>query len=92
MNSILSSTNKISDQEVQAETTITSQLSLKTTHTSESLDKDVVLSRIRYRKRVNMVHNAFQSLLSSPFSPKAANKASLPESGQKWWEDAFGSP
>ncbi|KAL5704983.1 hypothetical protein ACHQM5_023338 [Ranunculus cassubicifolius] len=71
---------------------ITSQLHLKPTHTTGTLDKEVILRRIRQRKRVNQVRSVLQSLLGSPFSAKSANKdkSAVPE--KKWWEDAFSAP
>lgn len=72
--------------------TVTSQLHLKSpAQTSETLDKDVVLRRIRHHKCVNKVRSAFQALVSSA-SPGQADRVSAYE--QKWLEqdDAFSAP
>ncbi|ERN17670.1 hypothetical protein AMTRI_Chr13g125040 [Amborella trichopoda] len=50
---------------------------------SQPLDKEIVLRRIRQRKRINKVRNVIQSFLSQPFSGDPAN---IPAS------DAFSSP
>ncbi|BFG17871.1 hypothetical protein CerSpe_041450 [Prunus speciosa] len=64
---------------------VSSHVHIKPTHTSQPLDKDVVLRRIRQRKRVNRVRAALQALLiSSPFSP--------PVHENKWVDDAFAAP
>ncbi|CAI9116634.1 OLC1v1017831C1 [Oldenlandia corymbosa var. corymbosa] len=72
---------------------VTSHLYLKPTHAAGTLDREVVLRRIRHRKRVNNVKKAFHSLLSYPFSTrnvdnKAAPPAPVPQT-VKWADDAF---
>ncbi|XP_010908094.1 uncharacterized protein [Elaeis guineensis] len=54
-----------------------------------SLDKEVVLRRIRHRKRVNQIRTAIQSLLGA--SPDTGEKdGELPSS---WWlDDVFSAP
>ncbi|KAI3895358.1 hypothetical protein MKW92_027796 [Papaver armeniacum] len=91
------------EQDDQLETVnpvISSHLFLKPTHTSQSLDKDVVLRRIRQRRRATKVRNAFQSFLTFPkFSSKTvaatdANKdnGSSTHHQVKWLDDAFAAP
>ncbi|XXG49289.1 hypothetical protein AAC387_Pa02g3510 [Persea americana] len=50
-----------------------------------SLDKDVVLRRIRHRKRVNKVQNVLQALLTAPVSDVSADE-------RLWLDDAFSAP
>lgn len=50
-----------------------------------SLDKDVVLRRIRHQKRVNKVRNALQALVTSTFSDATADE-------RLWLDDAFSAP
>ncbi|KAH6756542.1 hypothetical protein C2S52_010097 [Perilla frutescens var. hirtella] len=70
---------------------ISSQLYLKPAHTTGTLDKAVVLRRIRHRKRVNKVKSAVKTLLSSPFASAAdENKNSAPRI--RWADDAFAAP
>lgn len=64
---------------------VSTLLYLKPTHTSETLDKDVVLRRIRQRKRVNKLRAALQALLTTPVSPSVHEK-------NKWVDDAFAAP
>ncbi|KAF8405098.1 hypothetical protein HHK36_009996 [Tetracentron sinense] len=68
---------------------VTTHLYLKPTNSSETLDKDVVLRRIRQRKRVNKFRSALQALLISPFSGGTDN-VSVHE--KKWLDDAFSAP
>ncbi|KAM1388086.1 hypothetical protein ACFX2I_016254 [Malus domestica] len=63
---------------------VSSHVHIKPTHTSQPLDKEIVLRRIRQRKRVNRVRAALQALLSSPSSPSVQEN--------KWVDDAFASP
>lgn len=65
----------------------TSHLYIKPTHPTEPLDKEVVLQRIRQRKRVNKLRAALEALFS-PFAQKP-NKSSTPESNKRWVDDAF---
>ncbi|KAL6317950.1 hypothetical protein AAG906_030997 [Vitis piasezkii] len=68
--------------------TVTSYLHLKPAQSSQTLDKDLVLRRIRHRKRVNKVRNLFQTLVSSPFS----TTDSVRVQEKKWVDDAFAAP
>ncbi|PON88968.1 hypothetical protein TorRG33x02_151970 [Trema orientale] len=91
--------NKLAEEEEEAEgegeeveitqnKPVTSHLYLKPAHSSQSLDKEEVLQRIRQRKRVNMVRNALQSVLRlSSSSPSKPNKVSVPQ--RRWVDDAF---
>ncbi|KAG9440812.1 hypothetical protein H6P81_020977 [Aristolochia fimbriata] len=68
---------------------VTCQLYLKPHKNSESLDKDVVLRRIRHRKRVNRVRSVMRSLLTPPES-----KGNSPTARHEdlWLDDAFSAP
>ncbi|KAL6215935.1 hypothetical protein ACLB2K_015361 [Fragaria x ananassa] len=83
----ISSTNlrEEHDGETYDSSNVSTLLYLKPTHTSETLDKEVVLRRIRQRKRVNKLRAALQSLLTSPVLPSAHEK-------KKWVDDAFAAP
>ncbi|KAL2504153.1 Uncharacterized protein Adt_19774 [Abeliophyllum distichum] len=60
---------------------VTTHLYLKPAHTTDTLDKNVVLRRIRHhRKRVNKVKSAVEGLFRSPFD-------SNPQI--KWADNAF---
>ncbi|KAM1012579.1 hypothetical protein ACFX13_043398 [Malus domestica] len=76
------------EQEERAETHehnyVSSHVQIKPTHTSQPLHKDVVLRRMRQRKRVNRVRAALQALLISP-SPLSVQE-------NKWVDDAFAAP
>lgn len=80
--------NLVEDQEdPETKETVTSHLCIKPAHSNQPLDKEVVLRRIRLRKRVNKVRAALQPFLS-PFSAKPKpDKVSMPE--RKWVDDAF---
>ncbi|PON70154.1 hypothetical protein PanWU01x14_083290 [Parasponia andersonii] len=74
--------------EINQNKPVTSHLYLKPAHSSQSLDKEEVLRRIRQRKRVNMVRTALQSVLRLPSSsPSKPNKVSVPQ--RRWVDDAF---
>ncbi|KAK3231519.1 hypothetical protein Dsin_003400 [Dipteronia sinensis] len=77
------------DQEVNQESLnyVSSHLYLRPTHTSETLDKDVVLRRIRHRKRLNKVRNALQGFLGWSVPTNKTDKVSV-----KWLDDAFAAP
>ncbi|KAK6938746.1 hypothetical protein RJ641_032254 [Dillenia turbinata] len=78
---------KVEEERVQEEA-VSSQLSIfKPRNASESLERDVVLRRIRHRKRVNKIRNAFQALVSSPFSSSSSSS-----NKPKWLDDAFAAP
>ncbi|CAI9763683.1 unnamed protein product [Fraxinus pennsylvanica] len=74
------------EQEENENLSITTHLYLKPCHTSDTLDKNVVLRRIRHRKRVNKVKSAVQGLFRCPFASNT-NKTSNPQI--KWADDAF---
>ncbi|KAF3446252.1 hypothetical protein FNV43_RR11431 [Rhamnella rubrinervis] len=77
-------------QEPETQNPVTSHLYIKPTHSTEPLDKEVVLRRIRRRKRVNKLRAALEAFFS-PFLQKP-NKASMPESDKKWMGDDFAAP
>lgn len=74
------------EQEENENPSITTHLSLKRCHTGDTLDKNVVLRRIRHRKRVNKIKSAVQGLFRSPLTSNT-NKTSNPQI--KWADDAF---
>ncbi|KMS96585.1 hypothetical protein BVRB_8g201550 [Beta vulgaris subsp. vulgaris] len=72
---------------------ITSQICLKAIHPSQKMDKDVILRRIRHRKRVNKVKNAVEALFKFPYTSAATTN--LKEDRvefQGWVNDAFTAP
>lgn len=84
-------TEESDQQEEEGLSNISSHLYLKPAHATGTLDKAVVLRRIRHRKRVNKVKSAVQTLLSSPFASAAdQNKSSTTRI--RWVDDAFAAP
>ncbi|KAF9608877.1 hypothetical protein IFM89_011915 [Coptis chinensis] len=73
------------EEEPEIQPTITRHLYLKPTHSTETLEKDAVLRRIRHCKRVNKVQNALQAMFGSPFSGGSTVD-------KTWLEDAFSAP
>ena len=73
-------------EEGETENPVTSHVYLRPAHSSQSLDKEEVLQRIRQRKRANKVQAAFQALVRLSSSSKP-NKVSVPH--KKWVDDAF---
>ncbi|KAJ8772618.1 hypothetical protein K2173_027795 [Erythroxylum novogranatense] len=77
----------VEDQENQETgNSVTSHVSIKPTHSSGTLDREVVLRRIRQRKRANKVRAVLQGLFGSSGSSKS-DKVSA-----KWVDDAFAAP
>ncbi|PIN19109.1 hypothetical protein CDL12_08220 [Handroanthus impetiginosus] len=77
----------------EQENPVTSHLYLKPAHTTGTLDKTVVLRRIRHRKRVNKVKSAVQALFSSPFTSVKTDDKKTSSVGQiRWADDAFAAP
>ncbi|KAJ0963385.1 hypothetical protein J5N97_028507 [Dioscorea zingiberensis] len=73
---------------------VTRQLYLKS-ESHRSLDKDVVLRRIRQRKRVNRIKSAFQSFIRvSPDPPPAESKDAADDPDALSWlvDDVFSFP
>ena len=86
MNSQLAEPEKKKEVEDEQEEDISSHLHLKPAGT---LDKAVVLRRIRHRKRVNKLKSALQSVVALP--PAAdGNQSSAPRI--RWVDDAFAAP
>lgn len=79
--------NKEEDQQ-EEDGVVSSHLYLKPAHTTGTLDKAVVLRRIRHRKRVNKLKSAVRSLVSSP----AADGNENPVPRVRWVDDAFAAP
>ncbi|KAF8410602.1 hypothetical protein HHK36_003134 [Tetracentron sinense] len=77
------------DREREEPKHVTSQLYLKPTHASESLDKHILLQRIRQHKRINKVQTALKGLMSSPFSGRTDD---FTVHEQIWLEDTFSAP
>ncbi|KAB1220511.1 hypothetical protein CJ030_MR3G015764 [Morella rubra] len=63
-----------------------SRLYIKSTNSAQPLDREVVLRRIRQRKRVNKIKSTLQALFGLPFSGKP-EKVSAHE--KRWVDDAF---
>ncbi|OMO74965.1 hypothetical protein COLO4_26398 [Corchorus olitorius] len=79
------------EQENNMENYVSSHLYIKPSHSKQNLDKEVVLRRIRHRKRMNNVKSTLQSFLGSSWPPKRAdnNKVSSSVHEIKWVDDAF---
>lgn len=85
--------NNYVDEEQEVPVTynlVTSHLHIKPTDPTQTLDKEVVLRRIRQRKRVNKWKAMVQALVSSAFSAKPEKAVSV--HGKKWIDDAFAAP
>ncbi|KAF5740729.1 hypothetical protein HS088_TW11G00807 [Tripterygium wilfordii] len=79
--------NPIEDQEdPEISNSVTTHLYLKPAHTTQTLDREVVLRRIRNRKRVNKIKAALLSLFGSPISSET-EKTSVDK--KRWVDDAF---
>ncbi|KAK7351677.1 hypothetical protein VNO77_11289 [Canavalia gladiata] len=74
------------EEEKKEAVCVTSQLCLKPIKNSQNLDKEVVLRRIRHRKRMNKVRSAVGAFLRSPFS---SNTSDSSVQGKRWVDDAF---
>ena len=68
---------------------VSTHIYLKPPHSTETLEKQVVLRRIRHRKRINKVRTAVQALLGSP---TAANPDKVSANQMRWVDDAFAAP
>ena len=76
------------DQEEQEKMdSVTSHLYIKPSHSKKTLDKEVVLRRIRHHKRMNNVKSSLLSFIGSSLPANTNNKASVHEI--KWVDDAF---
>ncbi|GMP44081.1 hypothetical protein CsSME_00013765 [Camellia sinensis var. sinensis] len=85
-------TDHISEDREETETKpnfVTSHLQLKPHPHNGTMEKEVVLRRIRHHKRMNKLCKAAQALLSSPFAAKPG-KVSVHE--KRWVDDAFAAP
>ncbi|KAI3460272.1 hypothetical protein Pfo_016935 [Paulownia fortunei] len=90
-NSEIGNNKEEDQQEEENPGLVTSHLYLKPAHTTGTLDKAVVLRRIRHRKRVNKVKSAVQALLSSPFASNTDDKKTSVHL-IRWADDAFAAP
>jgi hypothetical protein len=77
------------EPELETQNPFTSHLYIKPTHSTQTMDKEAVLRRIRQRKRVNKVKATVKALLISPFT-KNPDKVSVHE--KRWVDDAFAAP
>lgn len=77
------------DPEAETQNPFTSHLYIKPKHSTQTMDKEAVLRRIRQRKRVNKVTATVKALLISPFSENP-DKVSVHE--KRWVDDAFAAP
>ncbi|KAF7141527.1 hypothetical protein RHSIM_Rhsim06G0039800 [Rhododendron simsii] len=82
--------NEIDPEEREKPNLVTTHLYLKPAHSTETLDKEVVLRRLRQRRRMSKVGTAVKALLTSPFASKPGDKASVRH--KKWVDDAFAAP
>ncbi|EXC07346.1 hypothetical protein L484_021254 [Morus notabilis] len=87
---------EVQDQQLEScekSVRVTSHLYLKPAHSSQTLDKEVVLQRIGQRKRANKLRAALQALIRLPTKPKSNTndkKVSFPQ--KRWVDDAFAAP
>ncbi|KAH1252411.1 hypothetical protein GmHk_04G009387 [Glycine max] len=79
----ISEEDQLEELEKKDSLSVTSQLCIKPIRNSEKLDKEVVLRRIRHRKRMNKVRSAVGAFL---FSSSTADASAQ---GKKWVDDAF---
>ncbi|KAI0501558.1 hypothetical protein KFK09_016503 [Dendrobium nobile] len=91
-----SSSSTTSSSNDENSSTITSFLHLRPSASSgetsshqPSLDKEIVLRRIRHWKRVNRLHGVLYSFLRSPLDLKEKDCLNA---GDGWVDDAFSSP
>lgn len=70
---------------------VSTHLYVRPVHSSQALDKEVVLRRIRQRKRVNKVRAALHSFLGMP-GKKVATPPTNQNPAKKWIDDAFAAP
>ncbi|KAM0970582.1 hypothetical protein ACFX13_018888 [Malus domestica] len=80
----------------ESQSSITSHVYLKSP-AAASLDRDVVLRRIRHHKHLSKVKSAFQAFMGSSSSPEPATSPMTPTSNihhETWLhqEDSFSSP
>lgn len=85
------------DEEENNNNSISSHLYLKPVHTSGTLDKQVVLRRIRHRKRVKNLRTTANSLLGYLFPSKKTkedhnNTVVKVDETTRWIDDAFAAP
>ncbi|CAH1435025.1 unnamed protein product [Lactuca virosa] len=84
----------IEDEDEEEDSTagagVTRHLYLKPTHATGTLNKQVVLRRIRHRKRMNMVRSTVNSLFASISA--ATPTATSTSSKIKWIDDPFTAP
>ncbi|KAF5468373.1 hypothetical protein F2P56_012529 [Juglans regia] len=66
---------------------VTRHLYIKPSKLGQTLNREVVLRRIRQRKRMNKLKATLLALIRLPFSKKADKEASAKE--KKWVDDAF---
>ncbi|KAL7619140.1 hypothetical protein Lser_V15G00739 [Lactuca serriola] len=83
----------IEDEDEEEDTAgggVTRHLYLKPTHATGTLSKQVVLRRIRHRKRMNMVRSTVNSLFASISA--ATPTPTSTSSKIKWIDDPFTAP
>ncbi|KAK8465346.1 hypothetical protein PHAVU_009G061375 [Phaseolus vulgaris] len=73
----------LGELEKKGSLSVTRQLCIKPSHNSEKLDKEVILRRIRHRKRMNKIRSVVGGFLFSTTTSDAAAQ------GKKWVDDAF---
>lgn len=66
---------------------VTSHVYIKRENSGQALDREVVLRRIRQRRRMNKAKASLLALIRSPFSERTDKEASAEET--KWVDDAF---
>ncbi|KAJ9166150.1 hypothetical protein P3X46_020936 [Hevea brasiliensis] len=74
------------DPEFLSSVPVTSHVHLKPAHSTQTLDKEMVLRRIRQHKRHSKVRAAVQGFFGSPVSSKTDTVS------VSWVDDAFAAP
>lgn len=90
-NMIAGSSSAVDQEDPETQNPVTSHLCIRPMHSTQTLDKEVVLRRIRQRKRVNKVKATLKALLSSPL-PESENPDKVSVHQKKWVDDAFAAP
>ena len=96
MSSIISETKNINEnnpedlrEETENGSLVSTHIYLKPTPSTGTLEKKVVLRRIRHRKCMNKVRAAVKALVGSP---SAASPGKVSAHQEKWVDDAFAAP
>ncbi|WCJ35326.1 hypothetical protein M5689_016590 [Euphorbia peplus] len=85
-----SAEDKEEEAEMESAVNVSRHIQLKTARSTEKLNKEVVLRRIRQRKRVNKVRAALQGFVGGEaYSASSMSSDNVPI---RWVDDAFAAP